>query len=105
MAKTKIAEREEQKMKQKLTKQLTVYRIELSKLKKDGTFQCPNCRTEISPNDYSDKSYAIMDIEVNSYGLEEVVIKCNRCQSQIYISGFSKVEQLIRVTEKHIHTC
>jgi predicted RNA-binding Zn-ribbon protein involved in translation (DUF1610 family) len=89
-------------MKQKITKQLTVYRIELSRLKNDGTFKCPNCGTKISPDDCSDKAYSIIDINVNSYGLEEVIVRCNRCQSQIYLSGLSKVEQLIRGTEKRI---
>ena len=89
-------------MKQNTTEQLTVYRIELSSLKKDGTFQCPNCRTKISPDDYSDKPYSIVDINVNSYGLEEILIRCNWCQTQIYLSGFSKAEQLIRGIEKRI---
>jgi predicted RNA-binding Zn-ribbon protein involved in translation (DUF1610 family) len=90
-------------MKQKIIKQLTVYRIELSRIKKDGTFQCPNCGTKISPDDCSDKAYSIIDINVNSYGLEDITFRCNRCQSQIYLSGFSKAEQLIRVAEKRFH--
>jgi len=87
-------------LKQKITKQLTAYKIGLSAMDKKGDFPCPHCGAKISPDDCSDEAYSILDINVNSVGLEEVVLCCNKCTSQIHLTGFSPVEQLLETTQK-----
>ena len=87
-------------MKQKTTKQLTAYKVGLSMMNKKGDFPCPQCGAKISPDDCSDQAYSILDININSIGLEEVVIRCNKCTSQIHLTGFSPVELLLETTQK-----
>jgi hypothetical protein len=87
-------------MKQKLANQAVVYRIELSVINKNGSLPCPSCGAHISPDDHTDKIYTLLDANMNEYGLDEIVIRCNRCQSQIYISGFSKAENLLHSSKK-----
>jgi hypothetical protein len=87
-------------MKQRIAKQLTVYKMELDEINRNGSLSCPGCGAHISPEDHSDKIYTLLYANMNSVGLDEIVIRCNRCQSQIYICGFSKAEQLLNNTEK-----
>jgi hypothetical protein len=90
-------------MKQRTANQLTVYRMELDEINKNGSLPCPSCGAHISPEDHSDKVYTLLYANMNNVGLDEIVIRCNRCQSQIYIGGFSKAEQLLTTTKKHRH--
>lgn len=88
-------------MKQKTANQVTVYRMGLDEINENGSLPCPGCGAHISPEDKSDKIYTLLDINMNSAGLDEIVIRCNRCHSQINISGFSKAEQLLNTTKRH----
>jgi hypothetical protein len=81
-------------MKQKTVNQLTVYRMELDDINRNGSLPCPSCGAHISPEDQTEEVYTLLDVNMNGAGLEEIVIRCNRCQSQIYISSFSKAEQI-----------
>ena len=87
-------------MKQKQAKQITAYKIGLSAMDMKGAFPCPHCGSKISPDDSSNEAYNILDINVNHMGLEEVVLRCNKCTSQIHLTGFSTVEQLLETTQK-----
>jgi predicted RNA-binding Zn-ribbon protein involved in translation (DUF1610 family) len=87
-------------MKPKQAKQITVYKISLSAMDTKGAFPCPHCGSKISPDDNSNEVYNILDININHIGLEEVVLRCNKCTSQIHLIGFSTVEQLLETTQK-----
>ncbi len=82
-------------MKQKIANQITVYKMELSQINENGSLPCPSCHAHISPDDKSEKIYTLLDVNMNQNGLEEIVIQCKKCQSQIYINGFSTAEQLV----------
>jgi len=88
-------------MKQRTANQLTVYRMELDEINKNGALPCPSCGAHISPDDQTEEVYTLLDVNMGNYGLEEIVVQCNRCQSQIYIRGFSEAEQLTKTTKKH----
>ncbi len=80
-------------MKTKRIKQIHAYKLDLTKISGQGDFFCPQCGTEISPEDYSEKAYSILDIFVEPYGLSEVVIGCKKCTSQIHLTGFSSLPE------------
>jgi predicted RNA-binding Zn-ribbon protein involved in translation (DUF1610 family) len=75
-------------------KQTHVYKIDLTKIDGSGDFSCPRCGNIISPDDTKEKSYSILEPRVNSQGLEEVIIRCNRCESFIHLTGFTLLEKL-----------
>ena len=70
-------------------KQTQAYKINLAKTDRNGDFSCPRCGTKISPDDETEEVYSILEPKVNSYGLEELVINCNKCSSRIHLTGFS----------------
>jgi len=58
--------------------------IEFSELEVDGSFRCPKCRTMISPDDFSNNRYAIIDYDEDfDQGIKEVVLVCFGCGSKI----------------------
>ena len=75
-------------------KQIHAYRIDLTKIDGSGDLSCPQCGNAISPDDATEKAYSILETKVSKQGLEEVVICCNKCTSQIHLSGFSLLQQL-----------
>ena len=74
-------------------KQTHVYKIDLIQINGNGEFQCPRCGNFISPDDTTEKTYTIVEPKVNSQGLEELIIRCNRCTSYIHLTGFSLLKQ------------
>jgi DNA-directed RNA polymerase subunit RPC12/RpoP len=78
----------------KRTKQIQVHRLDLIKIDGNGDLSCPQCGSAISPDDVNEKAYSILETKVSKQGLEEVVIRCNRCTSQIHLSGFSLLQNL-----------
>jgi hypothetical protein len=49
----------------------------------DGSFNCPNCKTLISPDDNNDDAYTLIDTAVDTAGnLETVTVQC-RCHAVI----------------------
>ena len=75
-------------------KQAYAYTVDLTKIDGKGDFSCPKCGVEISPDDTTEETYSIVELKVNNYGLEEIVICCNNCSSQIHMTGFSLFEKL-----------
>ena len=75
-------------------KQTQVYVLDLTAIKGNGDFQCPKCGTTISPDDETEGAYSILEPKLNSQGLEEIVIQCNRCTSQIELTGFTLLQKL-----------
>ena len=70
------------------------YKLDLTEIDGDGDFSCPRCGTIISPNETTEETYSIVEPKVNSRGLEELVICCNRCKSDIHLTGFSLLQKL-----------
>jgi predicted RNA-binding Zn-ribbon protein involved in translation (DUF1610 family) len=87
-------------LRHKQAKQITAYKVGLSAMDPKGDFPCPQCGEKISPDDCTEEAYTILDININNIGLEEVVLRCNKCTSQIHLTGFSTVEQLLETTQK-----
>lgn len=75
-------------------KQIHAYKVDLTKISGKGDFSCPKCGTIISPDETTEETYCIVEPKVNSHGLEELVISCNICDSQIHLTGFSLLEEL-----------
>jgi hypothetical protein len=87
---SELAEAAAQKGKQ--TKQMLVSELDLTKIDGNGDFPCPNCGVIISPEDETEDVYTILEENVNNDALEEMLIQCNKCGSQIRLTGFSILE-------------
>jgi hypothetical protein len=74
--------------------QTQAYKLDLTKMDGNGDFSCPKCGSIISPDETTEKTYSIVEPKVNSHGLEELVICCNKCKSYIHLTGFSLLEEL-----------
>ena len=75
-------------------KQIQVYVLDLTKIDGSGDFSCPNCGNEISPDEYTEEAYSILEANVNDQGLEELSIRCNKCESELHLTGFSLLQKL-----------
>ena len=75
-------------------KQTHAYKIDLTKIDGDGEFSCPRCGTTISPDDEQEESYSILGSKADDNGLEELEIRCNKCSSQIHLTGFSLLQEI-----------
>jgi len=73
-------------------KQPLVYEVDLTKIKGEGDFPCPNCGVIISPEDETEDVYRILETKVKGQTLEELVIQCNKCGSKIRLVGFLVLE-------------
>lgn len=67
--------------------------INLAKAKGKGDIKCPKCETGISPDDKSDETYTILEPVMKGNYLEKIVIQCNKCGSQIHLTGFNILNQ------------
>jgi hypothetical protein len=74
--------------------QTNAYKIDLTKLVGEGSFSCPRCAAIISPDDETEGAYSILETLVENNGLVEIVILCNRCSSNIHLTGFSLLREL-----------
>ena len=80
-------------------KQKQAYVLDLTKMDGSGEFSCPSCGAAISPDDCTEEAYSILEAKVNQYGLEELVVRCNKCLSQLHLTGFSLLQELPKKTE------
>jgi DNA-directed RNA polymerase subunit RPC12/RpoP len=75
-------------------KQVSAFRIDLSKIEGDGEFPCPSCGTPISPEDESEDTYEIVDVETKEDGsIEKLSIYCKKCGSKIHLEGFDLLKE------------
>jgi DNA-directed RNA polymerase subunit RPC12/RpoP len=65
------------------------FRIDLKNVRGKGDINCPKCGTKISPNDRTEKRYRILETLMNEDELDAVTLQCNRCESQIQLTGFN----------------
>ena len=80
-----------------------IYIIGLSKTSSSGVFSCPQCGTSISPDDTTEELYSIVEAKIKDSKLDEVVICCNTCTSEIRIVGLSTVERLSEAREENLN--
>lgn len=64
------------------------YIIDLTAIEGKGEFKCPKCGILISPDDTTEENYTIVEPIVKGERLEKIIIQCNRCKSQIHLTGF-----------------
>jgi predicted RNA-binding Zn-ribbon protein involved in translation (DUF1610 family) len=67
---------------------LNRYTVDLTRIEGSGEFKCPKCGIEISPDDKTEKVYTILENRNEGEFLDELVLRCNRCGSQIHLTGF-----------------
>ncbi len=66
------------------------YVVDLTKIDGEGEFLCPSCGALISPEDETETTYVIQEVRMKKdEQLEELVIRCNNCESVIHITGFT----------------
>jgi hypothetical protein len=73
-------------------KQVMVIELDLTTIDGNGDFPCPKCGAMISPEDESETVYTIIEEKVKNDILEELLIQCNKCSSQIRLTGFAVLE-------------
>ncbi len=75
-------------------RQLAVHVLDLTKIEGKGDFRCPKCKTKISPDDTTERKYSLIEPKVRGQNLQELIIQCNTCKSQIYLTGFGLLSKL-----------
>lgn len=66
-----------------------LYAIDLTKIGGEGDFSCPKCGVVVSPEDWSENVYTVIETKVRNDELEELLILCNKCKSKIRVFGWS----------------
>jgi predicted RNA-binding Zn-ribbon protein involved in translation (DUF1610 family) len=69
-------------------KRSAVYNVDLTEIEGEGDFPCPNCGVMISPEDETETVYTILETKMKKDSLEELIIRCNSCGSEIHLVGF-----------------
>jgi len=69
-------------------KRSAVYKVDLTEIEGEGDFPCPNCGAMISPEDETETVYTILETRMKKDILEELIIRCNSCGSEIRLVGF-----------------
>jgi transcription initiation factor IIE alpha subunit len=69
--------------------QQSIYMVNLLKTQGNGDFACIKCGSMLSPDDETEKVYSILETVMNGNQLDEVIIKCQKCQTTIRLTGFS----------------
>lgn len=68
--------------------------VDLSKINGRGEFKCPNCGIEISPDDMTEEKFTILDTVIKGYHMEKIILRCNKCGSQIHLTGFNLLNKM-----------
>jgi DNA-directed RNA polymerase subunit RPC12/RpoP len=64
------------------------FTVDLTKIKGKGDFSCPRCGTRISPADRTEKAYKILEAQMRGDELDSIMLRCNKCESHIHLTGF-----------------
>jgi len=74
---------------------VSAFRINLNNIEGSGDFPCPSCGVIISPDDDSEKTYRIIDIETHNDGsLKTLSLLCKKCNATIILEGFEALNIL-----------
>ena len=87
-----MSEKFAQKWGEGKVKQPLVCELDLTRIRGNGNFPCPNCGVIISPEDETEDVYRILETKVRDQALEELTIQCNKCATRIRLIGFSILE-------------
>jgi len=71
-----------------LVQRIKCYTIDLTRIRGSGDIRCPRCRIMISPDDETENAYAILATETKGDRLERIILRCNKCGTQIRLVGF-----------------
>jgi predicted RNA-binding Zn-ribbon protein involved in translation (DUF1610 family) len=82
-------------MEEKKLQKLETYAVDLTKTKGKGEFKCPKCGIGISPDDMTENTYTILDTVMKGDSLEKIVLKCNKCGSEIHLKGFHLLNKAV----------
>jgi hypothetical protein len=75
--------------------QVASLKVNLNSIEGEGEFSCPSCGIKISPDDDSEKTYKIIDIEtLNDGSLKTLTITCRKCHSTIILEGFELLNNM-----------
>jgi len=77
-------------MMKKSAKSDSEYTINLAIIEGDGSFSCPKCGMEISPDDETEENYKIVETKIIDNELTELVISCGKCGSTMKLTGFQQ---------------
>jgi len=66
----------------------TKFTVDLTQIEGEGDFPCPKCGVTISPDDETEKVYRVLETKVKGDALEELIVLCNKCGSEIHLVGF-----------------
>jgi len=69
-------------------KRSAVCKVDLTQIDGDGDFACPSCGVIISPDDETEAVYTILETKMKKDALEELIIRCNGCGTEIRLTGF-----------------
>jgi len=67
---------------------IKLYTVNLTKIGGKGEFRCPKCGIKISPHDRTENIYTVLEPVMRGDYLEKILLQCNQCGSQIYLTGF-----------------
>jgi hypothetical protein len=74
---------------------VSAFRINLNNIEGTGDFPCPSCGAIISPDDDSEKTYKIVNIETYEDGsLKFLTLLCKKCRATIILEGFEALNSL-----------
>ncbi len=72
---------------------LKLYTVDLREAEQEGEVKCPKCGVEISPDDLTEEKYEILETVMKGDSLERIIVRCNKCRSQIHLVGFDVLGQ------------
>lgn len=70
------------------------YTVDLTTTVGTGEVMCPKCGNLLSPDDDTDKTYIILEAVTKKDLLQELVLRCNKCRSEIRLMGFNFLAQV-----------
>jgi DNA-directed RNA polymerase subunit RPC12/RpoP len=65
-----------------------LFTVDIAEIRGKGDFSCPKCGVKISPDDRTEKTYRILEARMKQNELDAIMLQCNRCSSQIHLTGF-----------------
>jgi len=68
--------------------------VDLTKINGEGEFNCPKCGIGISPDDMTEETFTVLDTVFKEDSIEKIILKCNKCGSQIHLTGFHLLNKM-----------